>query len=75
VPLTALYQQGDKPAVWKLGQDGTVNLQRITVAAYTDQAAVVSEGLVIGDEIVAAGVNRLAAGQKVRVAGAAGSVR
>ena len=68
VPLTALYQQGDKPAVWKLGQDGTVNLQPITVAAYTDQAAVVSEGLAIGDEIVAAGVNRLAAGQKVRVA-------
>lgn len=69
IPLTALYQQGDQPAVWKLGPDGNVNLQRIKVSAYTDQAAVVSEGLVVGDEIVAAGVNRLAAGQKVRVAG------
>jgi multidrug efflux system membrane fusion protein len=69
VPLTALYQQGDQTAVWKLAQDGSVGLQIIKVAAYADQAAIVSEGLTAGDEIVAAGVNRLASGQKVRIAG------
>ena len=71
VPLTALYQQGDQTAVWKLAQDNSVGLQLIKVGAYTDQAAIVSEGLTAGDEIVAAGVNRLASGQKVRVAGSA----
>lgn len=68
VPLTAVFQQGDQPAVWRVGADGTVTLQRITVASYTDAGAVVSAGLAGGEQIVAAGVNLLTAGEKVRVA-------
>jgi multidrug efflux system membrane fusion protein len=76
VPLTAVFQQGDQPAVWKVmrsgtpegGADGTVTLQRIKVAALTDAGAVVSEGLAGGEQIVAAGVNLLTTGEKVRVA-------
>ncbi len=70
VPLTSIFQLGNQPAVWKVGADGTVTLQRVTVAAYTDSGAVVSEGLAVGEQIVAAGVNLLTAGEKVRVAAA-----
>jgi RND family efflux transporter MFP subunit len=68
VPLTAVFQQGDRPAVWKVSADNTVSLQRISVAAYTDGGALVTEGLAGGEQIVAAGVNLLTAGEKVRIA-------
>ena len=73
VPLTAIFQQGDRPAVWRVGADGTVTLQAVTVSAYTDAGAVVSGGLAGGEQIVAAGVNLLTAGEKVRVAAQASS--
>ncbi len=68
VPLTAIFQQGNQAAVWKVGADGTVSLQKVTVKAYTDAGAVVSEGLAGGETIVAAGVNLLTTGEKVRIA-------
>jgi multidrug efflux system membrane fusion protein len=67
VPLTAIFQQGNQPAVWMVGTDNTVKLQAVSVAAYTDAGAVVSGGLAGGEQIVAAGVNLLTAGEKVRV--------
>ncbi len=70
VPLAALYQQDKDPAVWIVGQDQTVALRRIRVAAYTDAGAVVAEGLAPGERIVAAGVHKLSAGEKVRLADA-----
>lgn len=73
VPLAAIFQQGKQPAVWKVGADGTVTLQAVTVSAYTDAGAVVSGGLAGGEQIVAAGVNLLTAGEKVRVAAQASS--
>ncbi len=68
VPLTAIFQQGNQPAVWIVGADNTVKLQPVSVSAYTDSGAAVTGGLVGGEQIVAAGVNLLAAGEKVRVA-------
>lgn len=73
VPLTAIFQQGKQPAVWKVGADNTVTLQTVTVSAYTDAGAVISGGLAGGEQIVAAGVNLLTAGEKVRVAAQASS--
>ncbi|MBI3096145.1 MAG: efflux RND transporter periplasmic adaptor subunit [Rhodocyclales bacterium] len=73
VPLTAIFQKGNQPAVWKVGADGTVTLQPVSVAAYTDGGAVVTGGLAGGEQIVAAGVNLLTAGEKVRVAAQATS--
>lgn len=67
VPLTAIFQQGNQPAVWKVGADNTVSLQAISISAYTDAGAVVSGGLAGGEQIVAAGVHLLTAGEKVRV--------
>ncbi|OHC69138.1 MAG: hypothetical protein A3H93_03190 [Rhodocyclales bacterium RIFCSPLOWO2_02_FULL_63_24] len=71
VPLTAIFQKGNQPAVWKVGADNTANLQAISIAAYTDGGAVVSGGLVGGEQIVAAGVNLLTSGEKLRIAPAA----
>ena len=67
VPLTAIFQQGNQPAVWIVGADSTVKLQTVSVTAYTDSGAVVTGGLAGGEQIVAAGVNLLTTGEKVRV--------
>lgn len=75
VPLTAIFQQGNQPAVWRVmrsgtpegGADKTVSLQAVSIAAYNDAGAVVVGGLTGGEEIVANGVNLLTAGEKVRV--------
>lgn len=67
VPLTAIFQQGQQPAVWRVGADNTVSLQAVKVAEFTDGGAVVSGGLAAGERIVVAGVNLLSAGEKVRV--------
>lgn len=66
VPLAAILQQGDQPAVWIVGADGTVSQRAIAVARYTDAGAVVTSGLQAGETIVAAGAFKLAAGEKVR---------
>lgn len=68
VPLAALFQQGDKFAVWVVGSDATVSLKPVTVAGYTDAGATISAGLQPGERIVAAGVHKLSTGQKVRIA-------
>jgi RND family efflux transporter MFP subunit len=68
VPLAALFQQGEKFAVWAIGSDSTVSLKPVTVAGYTDAGAKIAAGLQPGERIVAAGVHKLAAGQKVRIA-------
>ncbi|MFA4970003.1 MAG: efflux RND transporter periplasmic adaptor subunit, partial [Sulfuritalea sp.] len=71
VPLTAIFQKGKQPAVWKVGADNTVTLQAISVAEFTERGAVVTGGLAGGEQIVAAGVNLLTAGEKVRIVAAA----
>lgn len=73
VPLTAIFQQGNQPAVWIVSADNTVSLQAVGIAAYTDAGAVVVAGLNGGEQVVAAGVNLLTAGEKVRVAPVAGA--
>lgn len=68
VPLAAILQQGDQPAVWVIGADETLSLRTIEVARYGDHGAVVANGLQPGEMIVAAGAFKLAAGEKVRIA-------
>ncbi len=71
VPLAAIFQKGNQPAVWQVGADNTVSLLPVTVAEFNDSGAVVVSGLSGGEQIVAAGVNLLAAGEKVRIAASA----
>ncbi|HEY6897793.1 MAG TPA: efflux RND transporter periplasmic adaptor subunit [Rhodocyclaceae bacterium] len=68
VPLAAIFQQGDKPALWLIGKDNVLVLRPISVARYSDGGAVVGEGLQAGERFVAAGVHKLVAGEKVRLA-------
>lgn len=66
VPLAAIFQQGQQQAVWVIGQDETVTLRPVSVSGYGDAGAVIADGLKTGERIVAAGVHKLSAGQKVR---------
>lgn len=66
VPLAALLQQGERMAVWVVGADDTVALRPVTVERFSDEGAVLEDGLAPGEEIVAAGAFRLSAGEKVR---------
>lgn len=68
VPLAAILQQGDRPAVWVIGADGTLSQRPVEITRYDDRGAVVAAGLQAGETIVAAGAFKLAAGEKVRVA-------
>lgn len=68
VPLTAIFQQDGKPAVWVLGADSTVALRPVVVAAWGEKDAAISSGLAAGERIVVAGVHKLTAGEKVKVA-------
>lgn len=68
VPLAALIQAGDQPAVWVIGADDTVSLRPVSVLRYDDAGAQIGAGLARGERIVAAGAFLLSAGEKVRVA-------
>ena len=68
LPLTALFQQGDKAAVWIVDpKTGVATLTPVQVARYTQDAVEIAAGLQPGDLVVRAGVHKLHAGQKVRV--------
>lgn len=66
IPLAAVFQQGPRPAVWIVGADDSVSLRPVALAGYRDAGAVVADGLKPGERIVAAGVHKLNAGEKVR---------
>lgn len=68
LPLTAVYHAPDgKPAVWVYdGVARTVALRGVTLGGYREDGVVVTDGVAAGEWIVAAGVNKLHAGQTVR---------
>jgi len=67
IPLTAIFQQGKNAAVWIVAADRTISLRPVQVAAYRDDGAVITGGLMAGERIVSNGVHRLAAGEKIRI--------
>lgn len=67
LPLSAVLDQGGGPGVWIVEADGRVSLRPITVAAYEARDALVSAGLSEGERVVRMGVQKLDAGQRVRV--------
>jgi membrane fusion protein, multidrug efflux system len=68
IPLSAIYQTGNTPAVWAV-KDGVVNLRPVKIGGFGDDQVQVLEGLQAGDTVVTAGVHKLRGGQKVRVEG------
>lgn len=73
LPLSALYNDGKGPAVWVVDRmSGALTLKLVEVERYESAAVTVSKGLADGDEVVTLGVQKLDAGQKVRVVTALG---
>jgi RND family efflux transporter MFP subunit len=68
LPATALFHEGQQPAVWIVrANDNALELRRVTVVRYTERTVVVSEGLSNGERVVLQGVHTVSAGEKVRV--------
>jgi len=68
LPIASLTQSGTDPAVWIVDEGkGALELRPVKVAAYAGNEVVVAAGVNEGERIVAAGVHKLDAGQKVRV--------
>lgn len=66
IPATALFHQGEHPAVWVVNPgDSTLNLRPVTVARYGERDVLVGEGLKAGERIVMQGVHTVTAGEKV----------
>lgn len=68
VPLTAIFQQNDKTAVWIVAPDRSVSLREVEVLAYRDDGALIGSGVAAGERIISAGVHKITAGDKVIVA-------
>lgn len=68
VPIASIFQQGEQPALWVIDENNKLNLRPVRIAAYGDDGAQVVAGLVPGERIVSAGVNRLHAGETVSIA-------
>ena len=67
LPLTALYQQGDKTALWIVDvASQTVKLAPVKVGVFHEDTVTIAGGVKAGDTVVTAGVHKLTAGQKVR---------
>jgi RND family efflux transporter MFP subunit len=67
IPITAIYQNSETPAVWVVAGD-TVALRPIKTGQYSTESTIeVLEGLQPGECIVTKGVHKLKQGQKVKV--------
>jgi len=74
IPGSALFERDGKPAVWVVDpQSSTVSLRPISVSRYGGDEVVLSGGLDKGDIVVTAGVQKLIAGQTVRLLNGASS--
>ena len=69
LPLTALFQQGTNTALWVVdSKTQTVSLVPVKVGVFREDVVTVVSGIQAGAVVVTAGVHKLTAGQKVRVA-------
>jgi multidrug efflux system membrane fusion protein len=66
VPATAIFHQGNVPAVWVIREgDSTLELRPVTVRSYSDHSTVVTGGLKDGEAVVLAGVHTVYASERV----------
>lgn len=66
VPLSAVLVHGTESGVYRIGADGTLALVPVSVVQFTETSAVIKAALNAGDVIVAAGVHKLRAGDRVK---------
>lgn len=65
LPLAAIFQDGDTPQVWVVGEDNKLTAKAVTVENLSDDKVRVT-GLAASDLVVTAGVHKLHEGQEVR---------
>jgi len=67
LPLTALFQQGEQPAVWILPDAADhLELRPVTLAAMGSDSITLANGITPGERVVIAGVHRLDAAMPVQ---------
>jgi RND family efflux transporter MFP subunit len=67
LPLSALFNEGDKPSFYVVDDAGEITLRPVQVKAYESNDVVISGGVEEGAKVVALGVQKLDPSQKVRV--------
>ncbi len=67
LPLSALYDAGDKPSFYVVDNAGDITLKPVTIKAYESNDVVITGGVEEGAKVVALGVQKLDPSQKVRV--------
>jgi multidrug efflux system membrane fusion protein len=66
LPTTAIFHQGNAPAVWVIVPGtSTLELRPVTVRSYSDHSTTISGGLKDGETVVLAGVHTVYAGEHV----------
>ena len=66
IPATALFHQGERPAVWVIRPaDATLELRPVTVDRYGERDVLIAGGLKAGERVVMQGVHTLSVGEKV----------
>lgn len=68
LPMTALFQDGGKNAVWVV-EKGVVKPVPVQLAGPSGNDLLIAGGLTPGQQVVTAGVNLLKAGQQVKILG------
>ncbi|HYZ31270.1 MAG TPA: efflux RND transporter periplasmic adaptor subunit, partial [Crenalkalicoccus sp.] len=69
IPLVAVQRGPDGAYAFLLRPDRTVEQRPLTLGPLTEQAAVVTKGLAVGDQVVTSGALRLSPGAQVALAG------
>jgi RND family efflux transporter MFP subunit len=67
LPLSALFDQGDKPSFYVVDDKGDVTLKPVQVKSYESNDVVISGGVDEGAKVVALGVQKLDPKEKVKV--------
>lgn len=67
VPLSAIDDRGNGPGVWIIdGQEATVSFRPVKLRQLDSENAILSDGLRLGERVIALGGHALHEGQKVR---------
>ncbi|MGO4685088.1 efflux RND transporter periplasmic adaptor subunit [Hyphomicrobium sp. 2TAF46] len=70
VPVSAIVDNGTSSGVWLLDQQKmVVDFRSVTLAGVSEETALISKGIQIGDQVVALGARLLREGDSVRVDG------
>jgi RND family efflux transporter MFP subunit len=65
LPLSAILDRGTGPSVYVVDGSGALVARPVTIASFTEDAALISAGVADGEEVVTLGVQKLEPGMRV----------